>query len=310
MVFAEVFHGCGFDGCGCDGLIAGEVFAEIAGVAGVLVVAVEGVGYAAKTAEALEPADKTGEVDSTCGIELFLSWAFGLKFVDLLPEGGFEVFELHVGLGGDGALGDGGELEGVVEATNGLSDLLFVDEDLIETAGLCAAEDVDEEVGVGVARGEGGRGKESYADLREPDGVGDGGAFLFGNGRGDGGDGINLGAAGDGAEVFDEQSFQFGGVEVSGDRHGGVVRGVELFEEVADIVEAGCFDVGVGADDIGVVGMIFGKEELIDFFAREVVGSAFALAALVADDVALVGEFFAIEAFEEEAHAVAFEPEG
>ena len=34
------------------------------------------------------------------------------------------------------------------------------------------------------------------------------------------------------------------------------------------------------------------------------------MAALVADDVALVGEFFAVEAFEEEAHAVAFKPEG
>ena len=41
-----------------------------------------------------------------------------------------------------------------------------------------------------------------------------------------------------------------------------------------------------------------------------VVGGAFVLAALVADDVALVGELGAVEAFEQEAHAVAFQPEG
>ena len=48
---------------------------------------------------------------------------------------------------------------------------------------------------------------------------------------------------------------------------------------------------------------------MVDLFVGEVVGRAFALAALVADDVALVGELLAVEAFEEEAHAVALEPQ-
>ena len=80
--------------------------------------------------------------------------------------------------------------------------------------------------------------------------------------------------------------------------------------EVANVVDASGFDVGVGADDVGVVGMGFGEEEMVDLFVGEFVGGAFALAALVADDVALVGEFFAVEAFEEESHAIALEPEG
>ena len=49
---------------------------------------------------------------------------------------------------------------------------------------------------------------------------------------------------------------------------------------------------------------------MVDLLIRHVVGGAFALAALVADDVTLVGEFDAVEALEEEAHAVALEPEG
>ena len=80
--------------------------------------------------------------------------------------------------------------------------------------------------------------------------------------------------------------------------------------EVANIVDARGFDVGVRADDVAVVGMLLREEELVDFFTGEIIGSAFALATLVADDVALVGELGAVEAFEEEAHAIALKPEG
>ncbi len=85
--------------------------------------------------------------------------------------------------------------------------LLFVDEDLIEPAGFSAAEDINEEVCIGVARGVGGRREEGDAELRQLDGVGDGGALLFCNGRGGDGDWIDLGALGDGAEVFREEHF-------------------------------------------------------------------------------------------------------
>ncbi len=49
---------------------------------------------------------------------------------------------------------------------------------------------------------------------------------------------------------------------------------------------------------------------MVGLLIRDFVRSAFALATLIADNVTLVGEFDAVEALEEEAHAVAFEPEG
>ena len=122
--------------------------------------------------------------------------------------------------------------------------------------------------------------------------------------------GSTLRALGDGAEVFGEERLELGGVEVAGDGDAGVVGSVEVLVEVADVIDAGGFDVGVRADDGGVVGMLLGEEHVVDLLVGDVVGSAFALTALVADDVALVGELDAVEAFEEEAHAVALEPEG
>jgi hypothetical protein len=310
LVFVEIFNRGLFEAGGSGGLVSSQIFAEIAGVASVLVVAVEGVSDTAETAKALETGDLLGEVNGASGVELLFGWAVGLQFADLLPEGGFEVFELHVWFGGDRAFGDTSQFERVVGTTDRLRDLLFVHEDLIEPAGLSAAEDIDKKIDVCVTGGIDSGRQEGYAELRKLDGVGDGGALLFGDRCGGHGDRFGCGSFGDRAEVFGEERLQFGGIKVTGDRETRVVWGVELFEEVADIVEAGCFDVGVGADDIGVVGMIFGKEELIDFFAPEVIGSTFALAALVADNVALVREFFAVEAFKEETHAVAFEPEG
>jgi len=310
LILVEVFGGDFFEAGLTGGLEAGEIFTEIGGVASVLVVAVECVGYAAEATEALEAGDLLREIDSAGGVELFFCGTVGLKLGELLPEGGFEVFELDVGLGGDGALHDGGELKGVVRASDRLRDLLFVDENLIEPAGLGAAEDVGEEVGIGVAGSICGGCEEGDAELWEFDRVGNGGAFLLGDGSGGDGDGVDLGALRDWAEVFGQEGLEFGGVEVAGDGERGVVRRVELLEEVADIVEACGFDVGVGADDVRVVRMGFGEEEMVDLFVGEFVRSAFTLATLVADDVALVGEFFAVEAFEEEAHAVAFKPEG
>ena len=61
--------------------------------------------------EALEAGDLLREVDGAGGVELVLCGAVGLEPGDLLPESGFKIFELDAGLGGDGALGDAGELE-------------------------------------------------------------------------------------------------------------------------------------------------------------------------------------------------------
>ena len=73
------------------------------------------------------------------------------------------------------------------------------------------------------------------------------------------GDGLDRGSLRDGAEVFGEERFEFGGIEVAGDGDAGVVGSVEVLVEVADVVDAGGFDVGVRADDGGVVRVLLGK---------------------------------------------------
>src|SRR6202020_3139074 len=190
----------------------------------------EGVSDTTETTKALETGDLLGEVNGAARVELLFGGAIGLQFAGLLPESGFEVFELHVWFGGDGALRDTSQFERVVGATDRLRDLLFVYEDLIEPAGFSAAEDIDKKIDVCVAGGIDSGRQEGYAELRKLDGVGDGGALLFGDGRGGHGDWFGCGTLGDRAEVFGEERLQFGGIEVTGDGETRVVRGVELFE--------------------------------------------------------------------------------
>ena len=196
MVFAEVLGGDLFDGGDGCGLVAGDVFGEVAGVVEELVVAVEGVGDAAEAAEALEADDLVGDVDGAGAVEFGLGGTVGLQAGYFFPEGGFEGVEGDVGFGGDVALGDGAELEGVEIAGDGLGDLLLVDELAVEAAGFAAAEDVDEEIGFGISFGEGGRGQPCDGEARELDGVGYGGALLRGDRRGFDGDGFDLAGLG------------------------------------------------------------------------------------------------------------------
>ncbi len=113
MVFAEVLAGDLLDGAGGCGLVAGDVFGEIAGVVEELVVAIEGVGDAAEAAEALEADDFVSDVDGAGAVEFGLGGSVGLQAGDFFPESGFEGVEGDVGFGGDVALGDGAELEGL-----------------------------------------------------------------------------------------------------------------------------------------------------------------------------------------------------
>ncbi|MEI9981428.1 MAG: hypothetical protein WDN23_21020 [Edaphobacter sp.] len=100
MIGAKVLAGDLLDGGDGGGLVAGDVFGEIAGVVEELVVAVEGVGDAAEAAEALKADDLAGNVDGAGAVELGLSGAFGLQTGYFFPEGGFEGFERDVGFGG------------------------------------------------------------------------------------------------------------------------------------------------------------------------------------------------------------------
>ena len=78
------------DGGDGGGLVAGDVFGQVAGVVEELVVAVEGVGDAAEAAETLEADDLAGDVDGAGAVELGLGGAVGLEAGYFFPEGGFE----------------------------------------------------------------------------------------------------------------------------------------------------------------------------------------------------------------------------
>ncbi len=309
MIFAEVLGGDLLDGGGGYGLVAGDVFGQVARIVEELVVAIEGVGDAAEATEALKADDLAGDVNGAGTVDFSLSGAVGLKACYFLPESGFEGVESDAGFGGNVTAGDGAQFERLEAAVDALGDLLLVDELAVETTGFAGAEDVNEEVGIGVTGGEDGRSQPCDREAGQLNGIGDGGALLSGNGRSFDRDGFDRGAFGDGAEVFSEERLQLSGVEVACDGDARVVGSVEVLVEVADVVDAGGFDVGMGADDGGVVGVRLGEEHVVDLLIGEVVGCAFALPTLVADDVALVGELDAVEAFEEEAHAVALEPE-
>ena len=99
-------------------------------------------------------------------------------------------------------------------------------------------------------------------------------------------------------------------MDVAGDGEAGVIGRVVLAEEFAHVVDARRLDVVVRADDVGVVGMIFREELMVEFLLNQSVGRVLdRLTALVANHVPLIREPLAVQLPQQVAHAVAFEPE-
>ena len=110
LIRAEVLAGDLLDGGDGGGLIAGDVFGEVAGVVEELVIAVEGVGDTTEASETLEADDFSGDVYGASAVEFSLGGTVGLETCDFFPEGGFEGLEGDVGFGGDVALRNGAQL--------------------------------------------------------------------------------------------------------------------------------------------------------------------------------------------------------
>ena len=88
-------------------------------------------------------------------VDFGLGWAVGSEARSPFRSG-FERLWFHVWPGGHVAFGDGGQLQRIEIAVDRLGDLLLVDQLAVEPAGLAAAEDVHEKVGIGVARAKAG----------------------------------------------------------------------------------------------------------------------------------------------------------
>ena len=64
---------------------------------------------------------------------------------------------------------------------------------------------------------------------------------------------------GDWPEILLQQRLELDRIEIPGNRDAGVVGSVVMLEEVAHIEQPRRFDIGVGADDVSVIGMALGK---------------------------------------------------
>ncbi len=117
--------------------------------------------------------------------------------------------------------------------------------------------------------------------------------------------------AGDLPEVLVHPGPGLGLVVVSGDDQGGVVGSVPLPEEVPDILHGGVGQVLERTDDLPVVGVAFGIEELADDVAGLAVGLVVhALALLVLHHPLLVEKGLRGDGGEEVSHPVRLQPEG
>ena len=192
-----------------------------------------------------------------------------------------------------------------------LRDLLVVDQPLVQPARFAAAEDRRRDIRVGVARLVDRRGDPREIDARQLDAVGDDLAPLLRDLGSDRRDRRHRRAALQRPEVLGDERLRLRLVEVADDGEAGVVRRVVQLEEAFHIVQLRRLDVLMGADHVGVVGMVRRKQRLRDGFVRDAVRPILhALPPLVAHDVLLVRELRRVELVEQIPHAVGLQPQG
>src|SRR5438874_6282715 len=114
----------------------------------------------------------------------------------------------------------------------------------------------------------------------------------------------------DGREVFVDEPLRDGRIEVPDQDERCIVGTVEAAEEVAYVLERRRLDLGNDADDTLEIRVRQRVEEIANALLRRPVRNVFdALAELVADDVALDLQLLLVQRGQQEAHAVAFQPE-
>ena len=111
-------------------------------------------------------------------------------------------------------------------------------------------------------------------------------------------------------EVLLDQQLHPGRIEVADDGHRRIVGRVVGAEEVLHVLERGLLQVLVRADHVAEVRVRLGIEQLAEPLLRPAVGDVLdALPLLVADDIPLRVQLLLIDGVEEEAHAIALEPQ-
>ncbi len=192
-----------------------------------------------------------------------------------------------------------------------LGDLLLVHQRPVEARGLAAAEDAREHVERGVVGAEDRGGGNRHIEARKLDPVLDLEHHVAMELRHPASQLAHRGSRWNRAEVTLHQLLHGGGLEEAACHHeAGVVGRVVAAEELLDVVEGGCGEVGHGADGGPAVGVVGWVEDLLHLFVDGSVGCVLvALPALVLDHGALVVEPLLGGGLEEETHAVGLEPE-
>ena len=224
-----------------------------------MLVGVEAIGDAAKSAESLQSVDDArldrivraldfGGVRSGCP-----------ELLELGVDGGLELLRRLAGACYDFDREHRSQRQRVLLDLNALRNLLVVDQRFEQAAGAAATENVRGNGGIGITVLENRRRQPAHAHLRELDGVGDREAALARDRRRLDIRLLHRGPTLQRSEVLLDQRLDLRGVDVADDREAGIVRRVVLLEEVPHVLELRGLNVLVGSDDARVVRVTFGN---------------------------------------------------
>src|SRR5207302_10002488 len=165
-----------------------DIFGKVAGVVEVVVVAIQAVGDAAESAQPLQRLYDTGLNHVARAVQFCLRGTFSAELSQFVVNGFLEVFGLNPRLGGCLDLEDRTEQQALVFYVDILSNLLVVNQGLIQAAGFAAAKQLRQEIGLGIARLIDRRRDPSHVDARQLDLIGNHRSAFGSNGRRDSGD--------------------------------------------------------------------------------------------------------------------------
>ncbi len=289
---------------------APQILAQVSGIAGEHVVAVQPIGLAAETAHPLQAAHKTRFVTGAGQVHFFFGHAFLEKLGQFVVDDPFEFGKIMSRSGG------GGDPEHTAQLARGLTDphvlgdLQIIDQGLIQTGGLARPENGRQQVELRIAGMIPARAVPLHVQPGQFHRVfGQSAAF-----------GIELGVpAGqpfhrptrrNRPEVFFDPRLDLGWIKIPGHAQGSVVGCIVQLEELGHVFLGGGRQIVHAADHRPAVGVPFGEHHFEQNLARLGVRSVFALTFFVFNHVALVVELFLGHGGKQKAHAVGFEEQG
>src|SRR5438094_19882 len=240
--------------------IAGNVCTQKIRSSEIMVVAVQAVGNAAKSAKRFESFDNPRFKHISRALEFFFRWPIRAERFQFRVDSLLQIFGLHAGTCRGLHLKLGAQHQRLLIRGDVKRNLFFINQLLVEAARFSASQDGCCEIRLGITGLENRRREPCFMDPRELHVVLNHGAALGGDWRSLRGDSWRVFAALERAEILFYKFFGVFGLEVSDDREACIVRSIVELEKVPDIFELCGLNVLVGTDDIVIVRMSFRKE--------------------------------------------------